>query len=89
MMKRVFVCVTLFLLLVSFALALSGCGIDQMGETAAEGHRRHVRLMRLQRQQLIEDIDMLLLLDKSTRTCEIYSVMPFGGPAGLTGKLNE
>jgi len=70
MMKRVFVRVTLFVLLVSFALALSGCGINQMGETAAEGHRRHVRFMRLQRQQLMEDVDTLFMLDKPTRMCE-------------------
>ncbi|MBN1795393.1 MAG: hypothetical protein JW804_01855 [Sedimentisphaerales bacterium] len=69
-MKRTLISVTLFLLLVSFAISMSGCAKEQMGETVAEGHRRHVRLMRLQRQQMWEDIDAFLMLERATRTCE-------------------
>jgi len=42
----------------------------QMGETKAEGHRRHVRNHRLNRQAMMEDIDALFHLDKPCRTTE-------------------
>ena len=69
-MKRTLIGFTLLLLLVSFALTLGGCAKEQMGETVAEGHRRHVRLMRLQKQQMVEDIDAFFMLERPTRTCE-------------------
>lgn len=40
---------------------------SQMGETAAEGHRRHVRIHRLNRQSLMEDLDTLFHLDEPSR----------------------
>ena len=52
-----FICV-----LILFA---SGCkSYAQMGETEAEGRRRHIRNLRLAQQQLMEDIDAFLLLDR-------------------------
>jgi hypothetical protein len=35
-----------------------------MGETKAEAHRRHSRTLRLNTQQIGDDIDMVLMLDK-------------------------
>lgn len=69
-MKRVCIGFTLVLLLVCFVLTLTGCNTDQMGETAAEGHRRHIRLIRLQKQQMMEDIDAFLMLDKPSVRAE-------------------
>jgi hypothetical protein len=39
----------------------------QLGETEAEGRRRHIRNKRINRQQLITDIDTVLLLDKPSK----------------------
>jgi hypothetical protein len=44
-----------------------GCSTKQMGETKAEGHRRHRRNLRLNQQEMMEDIDMVLLLDKPSK----------------------
>jgi len=42
----------------------------QMGETVAEGHRRHVRNHRLNRQAMNEDLDALFLTDQPSRLAE-------------------
>ena len=42
----------------------------QMGETTAEGHRRHVRNHRLNRRGMMEDIDALFLMDRPSRLTE-------------------
>jgi hypothetical protein len=42
----------------------------QMGETTAEGQRRHARIHRLNRQAMIEDIDTFFLLDEPSRMTE-------------------
>jgi len=45
-----------------------GCrSYDQMGETAAEGRRRHQRVLRLNRQGIMADLDSVMLLDKPSR----------------------
>ncbi len=45
-----------------------GCrSYDQMGETAAEGHRRHRRTLRLNRQGMMEDLDSFMLLDRPSK----------------------
>jgi len=45
-----------------------GCGsYDQMGETAAEGHRRHKRALRINRQEMMEDLDTFMLLDRPSK----------------------
>jgi hypothetical protein len=41
-----------------------------MGETAAEGRRRHERNLRINSQQLMADFDMLILLDKPSKLTE-------------------
>ena len=50
-----------------YALLLLPCGCGsyaQMGETEAEGRRRHIRNARVNRQQMMEDIDSVMLYDK-------------------------
>lgn len=48
-----------------FILLPSGCkSYEQMGETAAEGRRRHIRNSRLNQQQLMADLDTFMLVDK-------------------------
>lgn len=42
----------------------------QMGEKTAEGHRRHARIHRLNRQAMMEDIDAFFMLDKPSRLTE-------------------
>ena len=44
-----------------------GCSSVQPGETAAEGHRRHIRIARINQQELMADIDKVLMLDKPSR----------------------
>jgi hypothetical protein len=46
------------------ALLLTGCATRQPGETAAEVGRRHGRIVRLNSQMMMADIDKFLLLDK-------------------------
>jgi hypothetical protein len=48
---------------------LSGCA-SQLGETKAEGSRRHARNLQVYEQELMEDIDKLLLLDKPSKLSE-------------------
>ncbi len=51
-----------------FVLLPSGCrSYNQMGETAAEGRRRHIRNSRLNQQQLMADLDAFWLLDKPSK----------------------
>jgi hypothetical protein len=50
---------------------LSGCSFfEQPGETAAEGHRRHLRNLSVNQQNLISDIDRALLIDKPSKLSE-------------------
>jgi len=45
-----------------------GCSsYDQAGETAAEGRRRHLRNTRIDRQEMMADIDKFMLQDKPSR----------------------
>jgi hypothetical protein len=45
-----------------------GCSsFSQPGETAAEGHRRHLRTARINQQELMEDIDTVMMFDKPSR----------------------
>ena len=39
----------------------------QLGETEAEGHRRHLRNERINQQEMMRDLDMVLLLDKPSK----------------------
>ena len=44
-----------------------GCATDQMGETVAEGHRRHKRNLRINRQEMMADMDKFMLLDRPSK----------------------
>lgn len=68
-MKSVSVCkVILVFVLCALFLVPVGCkSYDQMGETAAEGHRRHKRTLRINRQEMMEDLDSLFLLDEPSK----------------------
>lgn len=57
----------LVLIVILFVFVSLPCGCssyDQMGQTAAEGQRRHLRNQRIARQQLMADLDTFFLLDK-------------------------
>ncbi|MCJ7778606.1 MAG: hypothetical protein MUP16_09865 [Sedimentisphaerales bacterium] len=67
MMKRGFfpICsIILIGILCAIVLLPCGCGYNQMGETAAEGHRRHKRVIRTDQQEMMADIDRVLLLNE-------------------------
>jgi len=58
------------LILVLLALVFLPCGcstFSQPGETAAEGHRRHLRTTRINQQETMADIDTILMLDRPSR----------------------
>jgi hypothetical protein len=60
---------TLAIALCACALLAGGCGgwSSQPGETAAEGRRRHMRNLALNKQELMSDIDTVLLTDKPSK----------------------
>lgn len=63
----VFMCKTMLAVMLCFWIFWScGCGA-QLGETRAEGSRRHKRVLRVNSQQLMADIDKALLLDKPSK----------------------
>lgn len=69
-MKSVSACVGKVILVVIlgiFVLLPFGCSSSQFGETAAEGNRRHKRVLRTDQSELMADIDMLLLLDQPSK----------------------
>ena len=41
--------------------------LAQLGETEAEGRRRHLRNRRINQQQLMEDIDRVMMFDKPSK----------------------
>ena len=71
MMKTGFVsvCKVAFgVLLCTLLLWLGGCGyIAQPGETAAEGHRRHLRNLSINQQNLMYDLDRAGLIDEPSK----------------------
>jgi hypothetical protein len=73
MMKSVssFLCKTLLAaLLCAIIFVLTGCSTDQMGETTLEGDVRHQRVLRIDNQELMADIDKFLLLDEPSKLTE-------------------
>lgn len=63
----VFVCkVLLVAVLCALVFLPCGCG-RQLGETKAEASRRHKRILRIHHQEMMEDIDRVLLLDKPSK----------------------
>ena len=67
-MKKAFVLTTLSVVLVLLVFLVCGCGdIAQPGETAAEGHRRHLRNISLNQKNLNRDIDKAFLADEPSK----------------------
>jgi len=66
MMKSVSLCkVILSIILWALVFAGFGCGSwAQPGETTAEARRRHKRVLSINRQEMMADIDKVLLLDE-------------------------
>ncbi|MHC4324667.1 MAG: hypothetical protein ACYSUX_10380 [Planctomycetota bacterium] len=70
LMKRVSVSmckVVLPVLLLVLVFMPFGCNSAQLGETAAEGNRRHKRVARINKQEMMADIDTALLLDEPSK----------------------
>ena len=60
--------VVLTVIVLVFVFLPCGCkSYEQMGETAAEGRRRHLRNQRLNQQQLMADLDSFMLMDKPSK----------------------
>ena len=60
--------VILGIVLFSLVLLAFGCSsCEQLGETAAEGHRRHLRNLRINHQEMMWDIDRAFLADQPSR----------------------
>ncbi len=68
-MKSVSVCkVILVVVLCALFLVPLGCkSYEQLGETAAEGRRRHKRTLSINRQEMMADLDKVFLLDKPSK----------------------
>ena len=49
---------------VLFSLVWSLCGCAHPGETVAETDRRHLRVLRVNEENMLKDLDAILLLDQ-------------------------
>jgi hypothetical protein len=59
-------------ILCALFLAPLGCrSYNQMGETAAEGDRRHKRVLRLNNNEMMEDFDKFMLLDRPSKLTDM------------------
>ena len=70
-MKNVYGSIIIILILCSLMLSITGCAFSQRGETAAEGHRRHLRNLRLARQQMADDFDTVLMTDDPSKLSDL------------------
>jgi outer membrane lipopolysaccharide assembly protein LptE/RlpB len=60
--------ITLVGLLLTIALLLTGCGFfNQPGKTAEEVHREHLRMLRINQQEMMRDIDRTLGVDQPSK----------------------
>jgi len=67
-MKSVSICkLVLAIVLLVLVLMPFGCNTAQLGETEAEGSRRHRRVFRINQSELMADIDKFMLLDEPSR----------------------
>lgn len=51
----------------AFILLPMACNTAQLGETEAEGNRRHRRVLRIDQSQFMSDLDRFMLLDEPSR----------------------
>lgn len=72
-MKSVSVCKVILVVIICVAVFLPsfGCSFGQMGETTAEGHRRHIRTWRIDQNELMADIDRFLMLDEPSKLTDM------------------
>lgn len=68
MMKKA---VLMILAIVLFVLTIYLSGCSQPGETLAEGHRRHIRSLKINQQSLIKDIDAVMLFEEPSRLSDM------------------
>ena len=66
MMKKTSIFLVSGIVLCLLTMWLTGCGV-QPGETKAEGRRRHIRNTRINKQEMMQDIDRSLLLDQPSK----------------------
>ena len=73
MMKRVsaWKVIQVVILCALFLVPLGCSSYAQMGETSAEGHRRHKRVLRLNNQGIMEDLDTFMLLDRPSKLTDM------------------
>ena len=72
-MESIFACMRKVILVIFLSIVFLmplGCSMSQLGETAAEGNRRHLRILRLYKPELVTDIDQVLFLDRPNRLTE-------------------
>lgn len=65
--KSLFKVILAVILLILVFMPFGCSSFSQPGETAAEGHRRHVRTARINQQEMMADIDAVLMLDRPSR----------------------
>ncbi len=64
--------VVLTILLLAIAVFSTGCGFfNQPGMTAQEVNREHLRILRVNNQQMMRDIDRVLGLDRPSMLSEM------------------
>ena len=68
MMKKA---VLMILAVVLFALTIYLSGCSQPGETIAEGHRRHIRNLKINQQSMLKDIDSVMLFEEPSRLSDM------------------
>ena len=71
MMKNVLVSIVVTMILCALMISITGCSFSQDGETAAEGHRRHLRNLRIGSKQMAEDIDTVMMTDQPSKLNEL------------------
>jgi len=69
-MKEMFVSTVMCILLFVTVFGIFGCSANHLGETKAEVRRRHIRISRINKQALMEDIDVVLQLDRPSRLAD-------------------
>lgn len=63
--KNSFISVVLGVILI--VLIFVCCGCSQPGETDAQGNQRHLRNLRINQQELMQDVDRTLLFDEPSK----------------------
>lgn len=70
-MKNFSVLTVLGLVLCCVSIWVSGCSTTQPGETASEGHRRHLRNLRINQEMLMQDIDHVVQAEQPSKLSEM------------------